>query len=255
MRTTIILLAMAFCLTALPRAQADPTVEAVQRTLKEQGFYYGAVSGTKDADTTAALRRYQIRNGLQINGELNAETRKALGVGGGRATTASPPARAIPSVAPRRVPPLPNDTSSLRDDRSPQDAPPPLEKYRARLETPGIESSVAGQGTVFSGTPYENAPPDVQGQIVARAQSVLAQRGDYRSEVDGIFGAGTSFALRAFQARFGLQPSGRFDAETLAVLGLLPGQRGPGLTAPRRRIYRGRPRNYAPDGEPIYDPR
>jgi len=255
MRTTIILLAMAFGLTATPRAQADPTVEAVQRTLKEQGFYYGAVSGTKDADTTAAIRRYQIRNGLQINGELNAETRKALGVGGGRATTAPPPARPLPSVAPRRVAPPPNDTAELRDDRSPQDAPSPAERYRAPLEAPRMENSGAGQRAVFAGTPYENAPPDVQGQIVARAQTVLAQRGYYRSEVDGVFGAGTSFALRAFQARFGLQPSGRFDPETLAVLGLLPGQRGPGLTAPRRRIYRVGPRAYAPNGEPIYDPR
>jgi peptidoglycan hydrolase-like protein with peptidoglycan-binding domain len=39
----------------------------VQQALKDQGFYYGDVNGEKTADTTAALRRYQIRNGLQIH--------------------------------------------------------------------------------------------------------------------------------------------------------------------------------------------
>ena len=60
--------------------RADQTVENVQQALKDQGFYYGEVTGQKDADTTAAIRRYQIRNGLQITGDLNDETLKALGV-------------------------------------------------------------------------------------------------------------------------------------------------------------------------------
>jgi peptidoglycan hydrolase-like protein with peptidoglycan-binding domain len=46
--------------------RADQTTSAVQEALKEQGFYYGDVTGKKTAETTAAIRRYQIRNGLQI---------------------------------------------------------------------------------------------------------------------------------------------------------------------------------------------
>ena len=53
---------------------ADQSVEKVQQALKDQGFYYGEITGQKDADTTAAIRRYQIRNGLQITGDLNEET-------------------------------------------------------------------------------------------------------------------------------------------------------------------------------------
>ena len=66
---------------------ADPVIENVQQALKDECFYYGEVTGNKDADTTAAIRRYQIRNGLQITGDLNDETLKALGVNssGGRA--------------------------------------------------------------------------------------------------------------------------------------------------------------------------
>jgi len=38
-------------------AKADQTVQNVQQALKDQGFYYGEVTGDKDADTTAAIRR------------------------------------------------------------------------------------------------------------------------------------------------------------------------------------------------------
>src|SRR6187399_3014235 len=61
--------------------RADQTTSAVQQALKDQGFYYGDVTGEKTADTTAAIRRYQIRNGLQITGEIDAETLRSLGVG------------------------------------------------------------------------------------------------------------------------------------------------------------------------------
>src|SRR6476620_8347875 len=61
-------------------AWADPAIESAQQKLKDGGFYYGEINGQKDADTTAAIRRYQIRNGLQITGDLNAETLKSLGV-------------------------------------------------------------------------------------------------------------------------------------------------------------------------------
>src|SRR6266404_6493833 len=62
----------------LQRVVADPTVQQAQEALKERGFYYGEVTGQKNADTTAAIRRFQIRNGLQVTGDLNDETLLAL---------------------------------------------------------------------------------------------------------------------------------------------------------------------------------
>src|SRR5438093_10414941 len=72
--------------------QADQIIESVQQALKDQGFYYGEISGEMNATLTAAIRRYQIRNGLQVMGELNDETLQSLGVkpsGSGRQTTKS----------------------------------------------------------------------------------------------------------------------------------------------------------------------
>src|SRR4030095_16249906 len=76
MKRALICLVVTFC--AITSAHADPTIRSLQQTLKEQGFYYGTVKGEKSAETTAAIRRYQIRNGLQVTGELNDETLRAL---------------------------------------------------------------------------------------------------------------------------------------------------------------------------------
>src|SRR5882762_4802174 len=93
-------------------AQADQLTQNVQQALKDQGFYYGEVTGEKDADTTASIRRYQIRNGLQITGDLNDETLKSLGVdsSGVHATV-----KASPTVAPAQQS-APPDASDLREE-------------------------------------------------------------------------------------------------------------------------------------------
>jgi len=90
---------------------------------------------------------------------------------------------------------------------------------------------------LFAGTPYENAPPDVQRNVIVSAQMVLARRGLFRKEIDGRYGPDFEFSLRAFQSRVGLPITGRLGLETLAALELLPGANAP-FYAPRRRIWR-----------------
>ncbi len=58
----------------------DDNVRAAQERLKEGGFYFGEANGDYNSETAAAVSRYQIRNGLPITGQLDAETAKALGV-------------------------------------------------------------------------------------------------------------------------------------------------------------------------------
>lgn len=60
--------------------QADSGVAAAQRELKEQGLYRGASDGNWNNQTSASIARYQIREGLEINGELDRATQKALGL-------------------------------------------------------------------------------------------------------------------------------------------------------------------------------
>ncbi len=262
MKTAVLVLALLF--GVLVSAHADPQIASAQQALKDQGFYYGAVTGTKDADTTAAIRRYQIRNGLQITGELSAETRKSLGVGGSAAApTATPAARSAPTAPPvRRATPPPTDTSDLRDDEpiDELDAEPEERAERFPSEpvprpgyAPGPRGLYPDTSGLFEGTPYEVAPPDLQRNVILGAQMRLARQGYYRSVVDGIYGPGMAAALRAFQSQEGLEPTGALDMETLAALRLLPGAERRGMRR-RQRILRP-PVIMAPNGERIYEPR
>ena len=67
-------------LGAVGSLRADENIRALQSRLKAGGFYFGEVNGRYDSDTAAAVTRYQIRNGLQITGKLDAPTSHALGV-------------------------------------------------------------------------------------------------------------------------------------------------------------------------------
>jgi hypothetical protein len=53
-------------------------IEGVQRRLKHCGFYGCDVTGEPNADTTEAIRRYQISKRLEASGQPNAETLRAL---------------------------------------------------------------------------------------------------------------------------------------------------------------------------------
>ena len=67
-------------LGAVCSLQADDSIREVQTRLKAGGFYFGEANGHYDKETAAAVTRYQIRNGLQITGKLDAPTRYALGL-------------------------------------------------------------------------------------------------------------------------------------------------------------------------------
>lgn len=244
-------------LAGLSAAWADSAVESAQQKLKDEGFYYGEINGKKDADTTAAIRRYQIRNGLQINGELNDETLRSLGL---TSKPASTPATR-PAHTPGPTPPgFLEETPAPKVTPEPRQQPPPEPRQQPPPE-PNDEEETAPPPppprvetlNVFGGTPYETAPPQVQQDIVAKAQVILLRQGYYRDEIDGLYGPAMNFALRNYQARLGLQPSGRLDVETLASLSLLPEQR---TTGPRRFHRRFFPRiRIGPGDEPIYIPR
>ena len=230
--------------------RADQITSAVQQALKDQGFYYGEVNGQKTADTTAAIRRYQIRNGLQITGEVDAETLRSLGVGPGAVRSAP---QSEPAVSPEEGQAAEEEEGPPQSAEISPEEPPSSYGPSGAPERQDGPPYGAGQrslqmevNAVFAGTPYEMAPPDLQRHVIVGAQALLARYGYYRSGIDGHFGPGTAAAVRAFQGRAGLLPDGRLNMQTLAALGLLPGQHGPAFRGPPGRlrprpVYRGQP--------------
>ena len=220
MKGKIATVILAIALAQLTRA--DSTVQEAQQELKEQGYYFGQINGEKNTDTVAAIRRFQIRSGLPITGELDEQTLRSL-----RSGTAS-------SSAPTKTPqPERREDDGTANEQSEEATPPPREAQVARPE----RAPSQGSANIFSNTPYEMAPPEFQQRVVLGAQTLLRRRGFYKGASDGIFTPNLEFSIRAFQSRVGIVPNGRLDMETLAALGLLPGQNGrPFMEMPRRRV-------------------
>ncbi len=228
------------------RLHADEQLQQVQQSLKDQGFYYGLVDGEPGTETNAAVRRYQIRNGLEVTGKLNAETLAALHIGASSAPaneigsvrqTAPPPAVAPPPSVKR------SDEEFLRNHPEPA-APPaaPTEESSAPIEQVESVPAEPDLADFFRKTPYAQAPIALQRDTLKRAQVRLAHEGFFRGEVDGVVSAETQKAIVHYQHDADLSQTGRLDMATLADMDLLP----------NRRFYADPPvRHYYDDDEPV----
>lgn len=65
---------------ALQRGSYGDDVTAVQKKLKQWGYYTGAVDGVYGSATEAAVRRFQQYNGLTADGIVGNATAAALGL-------------------------------------------------------------------------------------------------------------------------------------------------------------------------------
>ena len=202
MKRPLLYLVVTLCVAGL--AHADQTIRSLQQTLKQQGFYYGKVTGEKSAETTAAIRRYQIRKGLKVTGEVNEETQRSL-----NSSSTSVAAVSRPSSRPTAP-----ELSSVRSDASssPSQASPP--------RSYGQTARQLATNPSYSASFYQPAAPRMNRRTIAAAQYQLMRRGYYRGRIDGSYGPQTAFGLRAFQSSAGLVPTGRLDMQTLDALRL-----------------------------------
>ena len=238
MKASCILLLLLF---ALGTARADDSTRALQQRLKDQGFYYGDVNGQPGPETSAALRRYQIRYGLRVTGEVNEETLRAMGLSPGTA-----------SQGPRQTAPKSDDDNPRRPygyDRGPrveEGGPVDPRGYMAPPVYPEPDpplSNRPGKVSFLAGTVYEGAPGQVQENLIYAAQGQLARRRFYFGDLDGQPGPATADAVARFQRDEDLPVTARLDQATLKELQLLPGQKyGP-------------PSRFSNEDEPAFEPR
>jgi peptidoglycan hydrolase-like protein with peptidoglycan-binding domain len=243
---------IAFILTA----SADELTRSVQAELKNQGFYYGEVTGLNSPETAAAVKRFQIRNGFEATGTLTPETLDALGVAGGSGTPApsAPPALEPPRAKPaapaerpsaktRTAPPvdLRRDRTEQESDREYVDE--PDRPQRPSVRQPPAENGGGEYGRVFARTPYASAPLEVQETTVRKAQRFLRDLDFYRDALDGRPGPTLEEALLGYQKFIRLPLTGRLDMETLSAMRLLPGRGGapvrPATRPPSGKALRG----------------
>lgn len=245
--------------TLVGTVRADDNLRRYQQSLRSQGFYYGPIDGNPGDETTQALRRYQIRNGLAVTGQLDEETRRAIDRGGDDssaqstpgplATPAPPPRSRVPPPPPPPINTPPPPPLNLRRD-NPNDDRANNRNIPQRDDAPdGRPPRIAPSAALtnyFGGTPYEFAPPPVQADTVRRAQRLLARFGFYDGDLDGRPSHDMAEAVSNFQEVRRLRRSGRLDNATLTELRLMPDR--PRNGPPRRdddgdgrgRVYDGR---------------
>jgi peptidoglycan hydrolase-like protein with peptidoglycan-binding domain len=232
---------------------ADDLTRALQQQLKDQGFYYGEVDGQPGDETTAAIRRYQIRHGLKVTGQLNDETLRSLHLSpntGNNGNQGPLPGRQ--AQPPQDQGPSPGQEPDENDYRQPpgrydRGPSPDSEDYReARPPSFAPPKIVMSLPELFGGTIYERAPGQVQENVLYAVQGELVRRGLFRGAIDGNPGPATTEAIVRLQVEDGLQVNGRLDNETLDDLQAFPGERnGP----PERgvRPWHGREGEFVPN--------
>ncbi|HET6407296.1 MAG TPA: peptidoglycan-binding domain-containing protein [Chthoniobacteraceae bacterium] len=235
---------------------ADELVKGAQSELKSQGFYYAEITGVNNPETVAAVKRYQIRNGLEVTGTLTKETLEALGVGSDApvASTQPPPTLEAPQkkveptqrppVTSRQIPPVnlrrtPNQQDSDREFLKDKESPRPPEPQAPA--SPPTQRSSGAYGHVFARTPYATAPLEVQQSTLQRAQKFMRELGFYRDPITGQPGPATEEAILGYQRFVRLPLTGQLDMETLAAMRLLPGRGGAPMRSAsgQRRTLRG----------------
>jgi Putative peptidoglycan binding domain len=169
----VLAFAVAVTLSVVASDSADDNVREVQEKLRDGGFYLGEIDGAYSSQLSAALTRYQIRNGLPITGQLDVDTSKALGAK--PAVTTSPADSAQGSDTWRRLRKGERQTVATTNAR---------ERSSARTnETPGSGTGTPPQesphGTVAiasESTEPASAPPATAPETSSSAQNVGTER-------------------------------------------------------------------------------
>ena len=81
----VICLAQAAQAATYQRGSTGGTVRQIQTKLKNWGYYGGSVDGVYGSATERAVRAFQQKNGLTVDGKAGPQTLKALGISAGTA--------------------------------------------------------------------------------------------------------------------------------------------------------------------------
>ncbi len=203
-------------------------IQRAEAQLKELGFYSGPVDGKETPALAGAIRRYQIRQGLEVTGKLSRETVEALGLEGspaegGPGQPVREPLRE-PVLGAVPVPPE-ADRPAVKAERVPQPGAGVGAAGGAPRRTYPALDPREEYGRILAGTPYERAPLEVQALVVHRAQDILSQRGFYRGNLHGAVTPELGEAVLGYQRSRGLELSGCLDLKTLQRMEMLPGMR------------------------------
>ena len=237
-KTVVSILAILLVLTLSCGALADSVlrpgdkgaaVKEAQTWLKAYGYYTGKIDGVYGTTTTKAVRHFQQNNGLEMDGKIGSKTRSILVSGGA----------VLASAAPAPADPVPTDNTATikaaqtllkqygyyggkisgKMDDATKEAVTNFQRYNGLSKTGKLDADTLAK---LTGTEVVKAPitnkETANKEDVKHVQERLAYYGYYTMKVDGLYGAGTIAAVKAFQKANGITVDGAVGKETLAKL-------------------------------------
>jgi peptidoglycan hydrolase-like protein with peptidoglycan-binding domain len=218
----------------LVEVRDQDAVRDVQRQLKAQGFYPGAVDGNLGPQTATALRAYQRSYRLPETGRVDEATLRSLlpersevsrPVDASRGTEMSHAPvdlsnREVRRDAQRQLKALGFNPGSTDGTFGPQtEAALRAYQHAYRLPETGKLDEVTGRSLLREQFETARTPTDLSNREVLRdAQRQLKALGFNPGSTDGTFGPQTEAALRAYQHAYRLPESGRLDDTTARSL-------------------------------------
>ena len=238
--------------TTLREGSKGTEVKKLQTRLKELGYYTGSIDGVYGSGTIKAIRAFQERNKLTVDGVAGPSTQKVLYSSSAKA------------AEDEKEPEQNESTEEYTELRSGSRGD-KVKKLQTRLKALGYYSGsidgVYGSGTikairafqernkltvdgvagantqkVLYSSSAKKAADDAEdekeedttddgtlregsrGQAVKTLQEKLKKLGYYSGSIDGVYGSGTIKAVRAFQERNKLTVDGVAGTDTLKVL-------------------------------------
>ncbi len=173
---------------SLRNGSTGDEVRALQRRLKDLGYYTGSVDGDFGAGTESAVRAFQRANGLHVDGVAGPRTLSTLN---------SSSAKHAPTATPR-----PKATATPR----PAVTPKATSRAQPRTYVPSAPDT------------YRYLQLGSSGTDVRKLQQRLRDLGYYTGQVNGKFGEETERAVYEFQQRNGLWIDGVAGEDTQRML-------------------------------------
>ncbi len=248
--------------TNTPKATATPftsykhgdtgsEVKRMQQRLKELGYLNGSADGDFGDATEAAVRFFQQRNGLTVDGKAGTKTLEKLYSSSAKAAVATPTPTAKPTNTPKaesldyylengssgtKVRTLQNrlielgwldGTADGKYGNATEYAVKAFQKRYSSLWDDGVAGpdtlkQLYGAGAATTKTPAATIGMTLEygddGDAVKAMQQRLKELGFYTKSVDGDYGSTTKAAVIAFQNANGLSDSGKATESTLNKL-------------------------------------
>ncbi len=214
----------------LETGMTGEAVRTLQLKLKALGYYSGSADGSYGEETAAAVRTFQLRNNLTVDGKAGPATQRVLyGAGGAVSYSALREGETGSAVKTLQYTlyelgyydgaidgEYGDTTADAVRAFQIQNRLTPVDGVAGTATLARLYSADAVPATAAE-VEYETVRPGDSGEMVVEIQDCLVQMG-YLDEVTGVYDAATEAAIRGFQRANGLSADGVAGPETLSAL-------------------------------------